>query len=225
MGGQRYADPEERYTAGFGSPWRRATAAAIDWTLCLVAYLVVSIPLGGIQALGAVSWREQDFGGMPGEVLVIVAQVLTVVPAIAYFAMFLPSSHTLGMRARDIRMISLRTGRAPSYLTAWVRAVLTAAVAVSIYVMVERGTSVQGTGHLDHTSWIALQVAYVLAAGAGLSTLLMTFTPSHRNLFDRIFGTAVVDELAAVVPVMGPWGPMNSFDLSYERRSSSVGPR
>jgi hypothetical protein len=225
MGRQRYADPEKRYTAGFGSPWRRATAAAIDWTLCLVAYLVVSIPLGGIQALGAVSWREQDFGGMPGEVLVIVAQVLTVVPAIAYFAMFLPSSHTLGMRARDIRMISLRTGRAPSYLTAGVRAVLTVAVAASVYVMVERATSVQDKGHLDHTSWIALQVAYVLAAGAGLSALLTSFTPSHRNLFDRIFGTAVVDELAAVVPVMGPWGPMNSFDLSYERRSLSVGPR
>jgi uncharacterized RDD family membrane protein YckC len=214
----RYADPEQRYTAGFGSPWRRATAAGIDWMLCLVAYLVVSIPLGGIQALGAVSWREQDFGGLPGQVLVVVAQVLTAVPAVAYFAMFLPSSHTLGMRARDIRMISLRTGRAPSHLISFVRAVLTVAVAAAVYVMVERATSVQDKGHLDHTSWIALQVAYVLAAGAGLSALLTTFTPSHRNLFDRIFGTAVVDELEAVEPVMGPWGPMNSFDLSYDRR-------
>jgi hypothetical protein len=26
--------------------WRRATAAVIDWTLCLLAYLIVSIPLG-----------------------------------------------------------------------------------------------------------------------------------------------------------------------------------
>jgi hypothetical protein len=54
----RYADPEQRYTAGFGSPGRRAAAAAIDWTICVVAYLIVSIPLGGIEALGAVSWRD-----------------------------------------------------------------------------------------------------------------------------------------------------------------------
>jgi uncharacterized RDD family membrane protein YckC len=213
----RYADPERRYTAGFGSAWRRATAAAIDWTLCLVAYLVVSIPLGGIEALGAVSSREHDFGGTPGKVLVYAAQVLTAAPAIAYFAMILPSSHTLGMRARDIRLISLRTGRAPSYAVSFVRAVLTVAVAAAVYVLFERWTSVQDNGDLDHTSWIALQAAYVLAAGAGLSALLATFTRSHRNLLDRIFGTAVVDELEAVVPVMGPWGPLNTFDLSYDR--------
>jgi len=213
----RYADPEQRYTAGFGSPWRRATAAAIDWTICLVAYLVLSIPLGGLQALGAVSWRERDFGGMPGQVLVIAAQVLTAAPAIAYFAALLPTSHTLGMRARDIRIISVRTGRAPSYVVAAVRAVLTVAVAASVYVMFERWTAVQELRHLDRASRIALYVAYVLAAGAGLSALLTTFTRSHRNLFDRIFGTAVVDELEAVVPLMGPWGPLNSFDLSYDR--------
>jgi RDD family len=215
----RYADPERRYTAGFASPWRRASAAAIDWTVCLVAYVIVSIPLGGIQALGAASWREHDLGGLPGEVVTIAAQVLTVVPAIAYFAFLLPSSHTLGMRARDIRMISLRTGRAPSYVVAAVRAVLTVAVAASVYVLVQRATSVQDKGHLDHSSWIALQVAYVLAAGAGLSALLTSLTPSHRNLFDRLFGTAVVDELEAVVPQMGPWGPLNSFDLSYDGRN------
>jgi uncharacterized RDD family membrane protein YckC len=150
-------------------------------------------------------------------VLVYAAQVLTAAPAVAYFAMILPSSHTLGMRARDIRLISLRTGRAPSYAVSFVRAVLTVAVAAAVYVRFERWTSVQDNGDLDHTSWIALQVAYVLAAGAGLSALLTTFTRSHRNLFDRIFGTAVVDELEAVVPVMGPWGPLNTFDLSYDR--------
>jgi len=215
----RYADPEQRYTAGFGSPRRRGTAAAIDWTVCLVAYLIVSIPLGGIQALGAVSWRENDLGGLPGEMVTIAAQGLTAVPAVAYFAFFLPSSHTLGMRARDIRMISLRTGRAPSYVVSAVRAVLTVALAAAVYVLVQRATSVQDKGHLDHSSWIALQVAYVLASGAALSALLTSLTPSHRNLFDRVFGTAVVDELEAVVPQMGPWGPLNSFDLSYGERN------
>jgi uncharacterized RDD family membrane protein YckC len=215
----RYADPEQRYTAAYGSPSRRAGAAAIDWTICLVAYLLVSIPLGGIQALGAVSWRERDFGGVPGELLVYIAEVGTALPAIAYFAGLLPTSHTLGMRARDIRIISLRTGRAPSYVASFARAVLTVAVAASVYVMFGRATSVQDKGHLDHTSWIALQVAYVLAAGAALSALLTVCTRSHRNLFDRIFGTAVIDELEAVAPQMGPWGPLNRFDLSYGERN------
>ena len=219
----RYADPEHRYTAGFGSPWRRATAAAIDWTICLVGYLIASIPLGGIQALGAVSWRERDFGGVPGEALVYAAEIGTVLPAVVYFALLLPTSHTFGMRARDVRIVSLRTGRAPSYVASSVRAVLTVAVAASVYVLFGRATSVQDKGHLDHTSWIALQVAYVLAAGAALSVLLTLLTRSHRNLFDRLFGTAVVDELEAVAPQMGPWGPLNRFDLSYcerKRRTS-----
>jgi len=214
----RYADPEQRYTAGFGSPWRRATAAAIDWTICLVGYLIASIPLGGIQALGAVSWREHDFGGVPGEVLVYIAEIGTALPAVAYFTFLWPTSHTFGMRARDIRLVSLRSGRAPSHVASFVRAVLTVATAASVYVMFNRATSVQDQGHLDHTSWIALQVAYALAAGAGLSALVVVLTRSHRNLVDRVFGTAAVDELEAVVPQMGPWGPLNRFDLSYDAR-------
>jgi uncharacterized RDD family membrane protein YckC len=215
----RYADPERRYTAGFGSPGRRATAAAIDWTICLVAYLIASIPLGGIQALGAVSWKEHDFGGVPGEVLVIAAQVGTALPAVAYFTFLWPTSHTFGMRARDIRIVSMRTGRAPSYVASFLRAVLTVATAAAVYVMFARATTTQaGNGSLDHSSWLALQVAYVLASGAALSALSVTLTRSHRNLVDRFVGTATVDELEAVIPQMGPWGPLNRFDLSYDPR-------
>ena len=222
MSRPRYADPDQRYTAGFGSSQRRAAAAAIDWTICLVAYLIASIPLGGIQALGAVSWREHDFGGVPGEVLVYVAQVGTALPAIAYFTFLWPTSHTFGMRARDIRLVSLRTGRAPSYLAAFPRAVLTVAVAASVYVMFGRATSTQSTGDLDHTSWIALQVAYVLASCAAASAIATIVTRTHRNLADRVFGTAVIDELEPVAPLMGPWGPLNIFDLSYKPRGLSV---
>jgi len=216
----RYADPEQRYTAGFGSPGRRATAAAIDWTICLVAYLIASIPLGGIQALGAVSWKEHDFGGVPGEVLVIAAQVGTALPAVAYFTFLWPTSHTFGMRARDIRIVSMRTGRAPSYVASFFRAVLAVATAAAVYVMFARATTTQaGNGSLDHTSWLALQVAYVLASGAALSALSVTLTRSHRNVVDRLVGTATVDELEAVIPQMGPWGPLNRFDLSYDPRN------
>lgn len=213
---KRYADPTLRYTAGFGSPWRRASAAAIDWALCVVAYLVLSIPLGAVQALVAVSWREGDLGGLPGHVLVIGTQILTVAPTIAYFAFLLPTSHTLGMRARDIRIVSLRTGRAPSLRATFVRALLATVVAAAVYAVLSVATSVQGTD-FNRTAMYELDVAYGIAAAAGVSVLLMAFSPTHRNVVDRLFGTAVVDELEAVVPVLGPWGPLNSFDLANER--------
>jgi hypothetical protein len=213
----RYADPTGRYTAAFGSPWRRATAAAIDWGLCLVAYLVVSIPLGAVQALGATSREEGDLGGVPGHVLVIAMQLLTAAPAAAYFAVLLPTSHTLGMRARELRMVSLRTGRAPWYLASVIRGVLATTVAVGLYLLVFYWTSFDRPDQLDAASRYALDVSYVLGVAAGLSALTMIVTPTHRNALDRLFGTAVLARLEAVSPVPGPWGPLDSFDLTNER--------
>src|SRR6266498_4961005 len=79
--------PTGSYVAEFGLPWRRVAAAAIDWTLCYVGFVLVSIPLGAVEGLGAVSREEGDLGGVPGHVLVVVTQVLTVVPVIAYFGL------------------------------------------------------------------------------------------------------------------------------------------
>jgi hypothetical protein len=115
---QRYADPTNRYLAGFASPWRRAAAAAIDWG---PGFLLVSIPLGTVQALGAISREEGDLAGRPGHVLVVAMQVLTVAPAVAYFAILLPTSQTFGMRMREIRTVSMSTGRGASYTAAIIR--------------------------------------------------------------------------------------------------------
>jgi uncharacterized RDD family membrane protein YckC len=216
----RYADPTGRYTAEFASPWRRASAGAIDWGLCLVAYLVVSIPLGAVQALGSTSEEDGDLGGIPGHALVISTQILTAAPAIAYFALLLPTSHTLGMRARDIRLVSLRTGQAPSRLASALRAAGATAVAAALYVLLFYWTSFETIRHLDTASRVALDAAYVLGAAAGVSAVAMIVTPTHRNGFDRLFGTAVLDQLEAVSPVMGPWGPLDSFDLAHKRGSA-----
>lgn len=214
---QRYADPTNRYTASFGSPWRRTTAAAIDWGLCLVAYLLVSIPLGAVQALGAISQREGDLSGLPGHVLVIATQVLTAAPAVVYFGLLLPTSHTLGMRARGLRVVAVHTGRAPPYAAAFVRGATATAMAAAVYAVFLVTTSFDRPEHLDSASRIALHAAYIVASAAGLSALAMILTPTHRSGLDRLFGTAVLDEVEAVAPVMGPWGPLDAFDLSNER--------
>lgn len=191
----------------------------IDWALCYIAFLLVSIPLGMVQALGAISWAEGDLGGLPGHVLFVGTQVLTVVPVVAYFALLLPTSQTFGMRALELRVVSTKTGRAPSYTAATIRGVVATAVAASIYVTYQVASSFERPLNLDAASAYALHAAHVIAVVGGVSALTMLLTPTRRSLVDRMFGSAVLDELEAVAPRMGPWGPLDTFDLSSRERS------
>ncbi len=216
MSTKRYWDPTGHYVASFGKPWRRAAAAGIDWALCYVAFLVVSIPLGAMQALGSVSWEEGDLGGIPGHVLFVAAQVLTIAPIVAYFGALMPSSQTLGMRALELRLVSMRTGRAPSRLTASVRGAIAIAGAAGVYAVYLVSTSYDPPRNLDTASRYALDAAYVLTALVAASALTMIATPTHRSIVDRLFGTGVVDDLEALVPQMGPWGPLDAFELSHD---------
>ncbi len=215
-----YADPTNRYVAGFGPPWRRAVAAVVDWALVYVAFLLVSIPLGTLQALGVVSLEDGDLGGIPGGILVVVTQLLIPAPAVAYFAFLLPTSQTLGMRLSDVRIVSSKTGRGPSFAVALIRGVVSTVLAAAVYIVVQYSTSFDKPSHLDSTSRYILDASYVLAAVAVVSALMMIVTPTHRSLTDRLFGTAVLDDLEAVDPHMGPWGPVDAFDLSNERRTA-----
>lgn len=214
---RRYADPTNRYVARFGSPWRRAAAAAIDWGLCYVGYLLVSIPLGAVQALGAISREEGDLAGRPGHVLVVAMQVLTVAPVVAYFAILLPTSRTFGMLISDIRTVSMSTGRGSSYTAAIIRGATATVVAAAFYVVFLFSTSFEKPSHLDSASTYTLDAAYVLVGAGCISALMMIVTRTHRSVLDRLFGTAVLGELEAVAPRMGPWGPLDVFDTSNRR--------
>jgi uncharacterized RDD family membrane protein YckC len=210
----RYADPVNRYVATFATPWRRAAAAAVDWTLCYLIFLLVSIPLGMLQTLGRISWESGDFGGEPGHVLFVAAQWLTVIPVVAYWVILLPTSQTYGMRVTDIRVVSMRTGRGPSYPVAVVRGAIATVMAAAFYAVYLNATAFDKGEELDSTSLFLLDVSYVLVGVGCVSALTMLVTPKHRSLNDRVFGTAVLDELEAVAPRMGPWGPLDAFDTS-----------
>jgi hypothetical protein len=209
----RYSDPRHRYIATFAPLWRRAVAATIDWGFVYIAFLVVSIPLGVFQSLGRISWEAGDFGGRPGHILFIVAELLTVVPVLAYWILLLPTSQTLGMRAADIRSVFRRTGRGVSYLRATVRALVATTFAFAVYVVSMQETSFRDD-KLDHTSQLIVDASYALFGIGCLSALAVVLTPTRRSLVDRLFGTAMLDELEAVDPHMGPWGPMDAFDTS-----------
>jgi uncharacterized RDD family membrane protein YckC len=210
----RFTDPANRYLARFASPWRRAAAATVDWGLCLLAWVLVSIPLGIVQALGQLSWEEGDLGGGPGHVLFFAAQALTLVPVVAYFAFLWPTSQTLGMRLTGLRAVSTHTGRGISYPRAVLRAVVATALAAAVYIVLLVSTSFDKGQELDRTSTMILDVSYAVAAAGALSALIMIVSPTRRSLLDRVFGTVVLDELEPITPHMGPWGPMDAFDTS-----------
>jgi RDD family len=212
----RYADPAGRYVARFATPWRRIVAAAVDWGLCYVLFVLVSIPLGMVQTVGAVSREENDLGGVPGYVMEVVPQFLIFASIVAYWVILLPTSHTFGMRVTDIRVVSTRTGRGPSYLVAVIRGAIATLIAAAVYAVYLDRTAI-GDRELDETSLFLLDVSYVVTAAAALSALVMVVTPSHRSILDRIFGSAVLDELEATQPHLGPWGPVDAFDTSNRR--------
>ena len=213
---RRYTDPNSRYLARFATPWRRIVAAVVDWGICYVLFLLVSIPFGMVQALGTVSREAGDFGGVPGLVLQVVPQVLIVASVAAYWAILLPTSHTFGMRAMDIRAVSRRTGRGPSYVIGAIRGTIATLIAGAVYAVYLDRTAIQDR-QLDNTSLLLLDVSYVVTGAAAVSALLMLVTPTHRSLLDRLFGTAVLDELEATEPHLGPWGPVDAFDTSNRR--------
>jgi uncharacterized RDD family membrane protein YckC len=209
-----FSDPANRYVARFASPWRRAAAAAIDWTLCYLLFLLVAIPLGMLQSLGRISWEAGDFGGEPCHVLFVLAQVLTVVPIVAYWVVLLPTSQTFGMRATGTRIVSVMTGRGPAYRLALMRGAISTVLAAAFYAVYSNVTAFDKGEELDSTSQLLLDGSYVLVGIGCLSALVMLVTPERRSLVDRVFGTAVLDELEATAPRMGPWGPLDAFDTS-----------
>lgn len=213
---RRYVDPAGRYIARFATPWRRVVAAAVDWGICYVLFLLVSIPLGMVQSVGAVSRDAGDLGGVPGHVVVVVAQLLIFASIVAYWAILLPTSHTFGMRVMDIRVVSRRTGRGPSYAVAVIRGAIATLIAAAVYAVYLDRTTV-AERELDDTSLFLLDVSYVVTGAAALSALVMVVTPSHRSILDRVFGTAVLDELEPTKPTRGPWGPVDAFDTSNQR--------
>jgi uncharacterized RDD family membrane protein YckC len=213
---RRFTDPAGRYIARFATPWRRVVAAAVDWGICYVLFLLVSIPLGMVQTVGAVSRDAGDLGGVPGHVVLVAAQLLIFASIVAYWTILLPTSHTFGMRVMDIRVVSRRTGRGPSYAVAVIRGAIATLIAAAVYAVYLDRTTV-AERELDETSLFLLDVSYAVTGAAVLSALVMLATPSHRSILDRVFGSAVLDELESTEPKLGPWGPVDAFDTSNSR--------
>jgi uncharacterized RDD family membrane protein YckC len=117
----------------------------------------------------------------------------------------------------DIRRVSVRTGRGPSYLVAVIRGVIATVMAGAFYAVYLNSTAFDKGEQLDSTSQLLLDISWVIVGAGCISAVAILITPTRRSLFDRVFGTAVLDELEATVPHLGPWGPLDAFDTSNRR--------
>lgn len=200
----RSYSPEDRsYLASPAPLWRRGTAAAVDWTLAGVCYLLVLIPLGVIQTLGL------EFGGPGGSAVFWLAQAAALAVLLAYFTYFISSGHTLGMRALDIHVFAHRTGREPGRSRSFARALVGLGLATGA---LNAYAYLTGEPFLGQFSAFERRVGSVATAVAlvGLTGQLWKLVdPSGRTAWDRLTGLVVVEDIVpASMPdrLWSPWG-------------------
>jgi uncharacterized RDD family membrane protein YckC len=173
--------------------WRRIGAAAIDWTICVVAYLVVSIPLGLIEGFGF-ALRSESSTAAPGRVLTLLAQTAVLLPTLLYFTLGLREGHTLGMAAFDFKTLDSRTRRRPGLFRSVLRSFLSVVFGVAVYAAY-MGHSAEHTGWSHHVRAI-YTVSVILAAIVAVDKAFVPLHSSGRSLTDRLFRMARVSGAA-----------------------------
>ena len=198
---RKYVDPGGDYTASAAPLWRRGLASALDWGLAGVAYLLLLIPAGALDAIGEL------VGGVAGLSLTVLGQVIAVSAIVVYFTFLLKSGHTMGMRALDIHVRAHDEGHEPGLVRSFARALLALLLGVAA---INAYSYLQGRPPLGEFSSFEQTVGEtaVVVAGAGLlGQLWMLVDGEGRTLWDRLTGLVVVED---IVPASMPerlWSP------------------
>jgi uncharacterized RDD family membrane protein YckC len=193
-----YAPADGAYRAVAAPLWRRAFASALDWVLAVVLFVLVGYPLGMIETLG------NAIGGSLGRVLFWGAEGVALAVVAGYFAYFLSTGHTLGMRALDIHVFSHRSGREPHIVQGAVRGVLALAFFLASF---KAYTYLQEEEPLTGWQRVWRDLAVTGAALAFLGNTWKLVDADGRTLWDRLLGLVVVED---VVPTSMPgrlWSP------------------
>jgi uncharacterized RDD family membrane protein YckC len=206
--GRRRAQPafhplDGSYRATAAPFSRRLVASVIDWVMVTVCYLVVNIPLGVLQATG------DEVGGVVNVVVFILTQAAALAVIAGYFAFFLSTGHTLGMRAADIHVVDGKTGRNPGLARAAARGVLSvlffiASFTAYTYVLGHYDTPLSTFHEIARASSIAV------ASIAFFGQIWQLRDRDARSAWDRLARLAVIeDQVPASMPdrLWSPWGP------------------
>jgi uncharacterized RDD family membrane protein YckC len=206
-----YMSPDFRESGTYAGPGRRARAGALDWAICLVLYLVVSIPAGMIQIGSSIA-------GPASSALDYLAQALVLAAPAAYFAGYLRTGHTLGMRALDLHVRTASTGRRPGWVRAAGRSLLSTAFGAAFY-LTFFGLSGPPAGETWSPRERAILVAAYLATITMLAgTLWALADPRRQSLWDKAFGLVRLDDLTTGA------ADTASYNLWLRQRSGAQGP-
>jgi uncharacterized RDD family membrane protein YckC len=198
-----YVPADGAYRAVAAPLWRRGTASALDWFLVFVLFILAGYPLGMIETLG------DAIGGPAGRILFYGAEALALAIVPAYFAYFLATGHTLGMRALDIHVFSHGSGREPHLVQAVARSLL---ALLFFYFSFKAYTLVRGfhgNEGLSEREELWRDVALTVVGVAVLGNLWKLADPDGRTLWDRLVGLVVVEDVVpASMPgrLWSPWG-------------------
>jgi uncharacterized RDD family membrane protein YckC len=200
-----YVAPDGSYTAEFPTAWRRVAAAGIDWLLAYVIFLLASIVAGFFQTVGLTTLSGGDLRSeVPGTILLVVSQVLTAAPVVAYFMLYWAAGSTLGMRALDIELVDLDTGRPPSRGKTLVRACVAfvLAIAVNNVYLVVASEPLHGYTTFQR----AIIGASIALFGVAVAAKAWLFLDERRQtLLDRVFGLVYLEELVFTRTTPFPW--------------------
>jgi len=197
-----FRPPDGSYRATAAPFGRRFVASLLDWALVTVCYLLANIPLGVLQA------TANEVGG----IVYVSVVALTIAAALAvvagYFAFYLSTGHTLGMRAADIHVVDAHTGRTPSLARAAARGILSVVFFIASFT-----AYTYVLGHYD----TPLSTFYVVTRAASIAIASIAFfgqlwqlrDRDGRSLWDRLAGLAVIEDMVpATMPdrLWSPWG-------------------
>ena len=195
--------PEDGSYRATAAPFtRRALAGLLDWTIVTVCYLLANIPLGVFEATG------NEVGGVVEVTVFILTQAAALAVVAGYFAFFLGTGHTLGMRALDIHVVGARNGRPPALARAAGRGVLAvvfflASLTAYTFLLGQYDTP------LDTFHEVTRVVSISVASLAFLGHLWQLRDRDGRTLWDRLSGLAVIEDMVpASMPdrLWTPWG-------------------
>ena len=197
-----YRPPDGSYRATAAPLTRRIVAGLVDWTIVTVFFLIAQIPLGVIQA------TADEIGGITFWTIFFLTQAAGLAVVAGYFAFFVSTGHTLGMRAADIHVVGAGTGRSPALARAAGRGVLAVMFFLASFTAY---TYVLGTYDtpLSNFHEVSRAVSIAIASIAFFGHLWQLGDPAGRGLWDRLCGLAVIEDMVpSSIPerLWTPWG-------------------